>query len=140
MSAYIVDDETINKIVAYMYMESLGGRNYIYSLTQLREQGYNLSLEEDCIQLAEDMFALNVEAVEQRYGKGQAETFRTLDFKFRFVENEGIIKTIKALNEWLYQCLEGDVPETKLYKEMDELRNGMYAVFTHSTKEWKEAK
>ena len=134
MSAYVVDDETINKVVTYLYMESLGGRHF--SFHRLKALGYNLSFEEDCKKLAEDMFALNVEAVEQRYGKGEAKKFRPLNFRFRFVENEGIIRTIKALGTWSYQCTEGSVPKTEIYQEMDAIQTSMYVKFAHSTKEW----
>ena len=67
------------------------------------------------------MFDLNCEAVDQRYGPGQAEKFRPLDYKFQYLPHANNFQALKSLRCWLYQCSEGNVPETELYKAFDEI-------------------
>lgn len=117
MSAYIVSDETINKVVSYLYCKK---DSHFWPANEIKES-YNLKTRQDFERLAQDMFNLNIEAVEQRYGKGQAKEFRPLNFQFRLTANGTSIHVLKALRCWLYQCSEGDCPEVSfLYKMMNE--------------------
>jgi hypothetical protein len=54
-------------------------------------------------------------AVEQRHGKGEAKKFRELDYVYR-TEKTSLVQVYDAVKELMYQCCEGDVPETELYK------------------------
>jgi hypothetical protein len=117
MSSYIVDDETINKIVSYLYAKAVGGDTSIVSLG-LVKMGWDLSNNPDHAErLANAMFDLNVAAVNARYGETEAEKFRPLDFQYIFTPASQI-GVIKALGCWMYQCTEGYTPKTKLYKAM----------------------
>lgn len=117
MSAYVVSDETINKVVSLLYCK----RNESYWPAREIKESYVLEGRRGFEVLAQDMFNLNVEAVEQRYGEGEAREFRPLDFKFQVVAPGSTLSTLKALQCWLYQCSEGDVPEVSpLYKMMTE--------------------
>lgn len=115
MSAYIVENKTINRIVNRLVCEV---RNYPFSgnLPQkLSELGYDLTSEQFAEKLANDMFALNVNAVKQRYEKvGSIPKF------VYFPDSpESLIQTFKSLSCWLYQCCEGDVPKSSLYQVFD---------------------
>ena len=117
MSAYIVDDKTINRIVNRLVHEVI---SYPFSdalKDRLSELGYDLSTDASTEKLAKDMFALNVSAVRQRYGKVD----HVLTFAYSRIDLTPLIQTLKSLNCWLYQCCEGDVPKSDLYKFFDDV-------------------
>jgi hypothetical protein len=117
MSAYVVEDETINGVLSYL--------KHARDLDWLRRQildetGCDVSTDEGCSKLGQAMFDLNCNAVEQRYGEGQAKEFRDLDYAWRYVPQQGLMQAYKSLGAWSYQCSEGDVPETRLlYSTME---------------------
>jgi hypothetical protein len=109
MSAYLVQDETINKIVSHLFLN--------VDLEWLsREFSENIAgvTGDFCQDLGAALFALNITAVEERYGKGQAKRFRELNYQFR-LETASQLKVYEAITELMYQCAEGVVPSTKLY-------------------------
>ena len=83
--------------------------------------GYELWGGDGHRKLGEAMFQLNVDAVNARYGEGEAAKFRPLNYQylpsFAFVSRVGVYK---ALTCWLYQCSEGDVPQRPLFRFFDE--------------------
>ena len=120
MSAFVVDDETINKVVSYIYSKANAPDSSIsWKETKLYKMGYDV-FSEPCIELAQKMFNLNVAAVNARYGEGKAEKFRPLDFKY-WNAPAPLIQVIKALETWKYQCTEGKISDYALYKAMVEL-------------------
>jgi len=132
MSAFVVQDETINQVVRFLWLhrDPRGGTEPRFLVKQA---GYDLNTPEDRERLASAMFALNVEAVNQRYGPDQAQRFRPLDFHY----SEGIpttpVATLKLLGCWFYQCSEGDVPETELYQLMYQVERSIaYQIVTSS--------
>jgi hypothetical protein len=136
MSAYIVDDETINKIVSYLYAKANGpDPNIDWKHTKLGKMGYDPKSILSCAELGKKMFALNVAAVNERYGEGEAEKFRPLDFKYLFVAASQI-EVIKALKAWKYQCTEGTVPDLALYKAMTEVHCLLCIDFVEQTEEY----
>ena len=122
MSAFIVEDKTINKIVTWLAYS----QDASWDRRQIEKLGYDLSKRFSVEKLAKDMFALNCRAVDARYGQGEAEKFRELNFQFREEHMETEISILKAINCWHYQCSEGrEIPEHPLYKAMDRLSNGI---------------
>jgi len=113
MSAFIVEDRTINIIVNWIDTNE-------YLKRELKKLNYDTDNPDYKEMLANDMFYLNVEAVEQRYGDGEAEKFRDLNFKYVPYYSAPMIQVYKALNCYLYQCYEGNVPEAPLIKFLDE--------------------
>lgn len=139
MSAYIVENETINKIVSYLYAKANGPDSGIYwKATKLFKMGYDLASSSSCSDLAHKMFDLNVAAVNARYGEGEAEMLRPLDFRFQFAPASQI-DAIKALKTWKYQCTEGYTPTTKLYKAMTEVHCLLCVNFVEQTEEYEAA-
>jgi hypothetical protein len=65
------------------------------------------------------MFQLNIKAVDARYGNGEAEKFRKLNYRYQIIMPVPLMQVLKSLQCWLYQCCEGDVPETELYGLFD---------------------
>ena len=133
MSAYIVDDETINKVVSYLYSRSIE-----FQHTKLHKMGYDVNVPKSCAELAQKMFDLNVAAVNARYGEDEAEKFRSLNFKYGVVP-ASLIEVIQALKAWKYQCTEGDVPDLALYKAMKEIHCLLCIKFVEQSEEYRGA-
>jgi hypothetical protein len=116
MSAFMVADTTINNVVNWL-------RRNIDQFSiiphKLKEVGFDTSESGWAERLGYAMFQLNIEAVEARYGKGEAAKFRQLDYRFKHTEAVSLMQVLKSLRCWLYQCNEGDVPETELYGLFD---------------------
>lgn len=129
MSAFIVSDETINRVIAFLHYKT--SARYYYPL-HIFEGRYDLSDRGTCESLAQAMFALNVEAVKQGYPHKAAEEFRPLDFQFRLVIPGDSLETLKDLECWLYQCTEGSVVETELFKLMEETSHLMALDIVHN--------
>lgn len=120
MSAFIVDDKTINRVVSWLHDAVKRQTDFAWSARTLQKLGYKLDTELGCKRLAEEMFTLNCDSIEQRYGEGQAKEFRPLDFQFNFVCPPGHYQALKSMRCLLYQCCEGDVPEqSDLYNALD---------------------
>lgn len=134
MSAYVVHDETINIIVSYLFSKANG----LHRFPKLDALGFDLSSRPSCHELAHKMFVLNVEAVDARYGEGEAEKLRPLDFKSKFVFATQI-EVIKALAAWKDQCTEGPVPYLALYKALTEVHYLLCIDFVEQTEEYEAA-
>lgn len=136
MSAYIVDDETINKIVSYLYAKANGPDSTAYP--GLDKMGYNLLNPVDLERLAHLMFSLNVDAIQARYGEAEGEGFPLPDFKYVFTPATQI-EVIKALECWKYQCTEGNIPKSELYKAMVQTHYLLCADYIHRLGEYEDA-
>ena len=141
MSAFVVDDNTINRIVSWLHMKAKYGHYpFEYCPKPLIAMGYRLDDPLGCKRLAEEMFTLNCDAVEQRYGEGEAEKFRPLDFHWQFNPHQSnALSCLKALRCWLYQCSEGDAPQSALYKAMDALCGDIALAYVESLPEYEKA-
>lgn len=123
MSAFLVEAKSINSLAWFLYTNETCGRK-LAPWADARE------IKELCKNspywaavLAGKMRVLNVESLVQRYGQDERE------------ENEGIyaetkndaphdltaVEFYKSLCCWLYQCAEGNVPETPLYIAMEKI-------------------
>ena len=118
MSAFIVQDKTINRVVTWMAEETR--RNPYFA--QKIEQGLLLSTDDHQweAKLARAMFQLNIDGVNARYGPGEAQKFRTLDFTFRPEHALDKVQVLKSLQCWLYQCCEGRIMYSPMYRFFDE--------------------
>jgi hypothetical protein len=113
LSAFMVEDKTINYIVNWLR------RNIDqFSLIphKLKELGFDTSADGWAERLGQAMFQLNVNAVDSRYRFGAAAKFRKLGYRFEHTEAVSLVQVLKSLQCWLYQCNEGDIPETALYE------------------------
>jgi hypothetical protein len=137
MSAFMVEDKTINYIINWMKNERFLFSDIPY---KLRELGYDMATVEWDEKLGLAMFHLNISGIEARYGKGEAVKFRKLDYHFRPTGTVSLAQVLKSLQCWLYQCCEGNVPETKLYGLFDEdVRVYLMSKIIHSLPEYEEA-
>ena len=128
----MVEDKTINRVVTWLAREVRTN----YSTMDRLARKYRLDITSDNWQenLANAMFQLNCEGVNARYGKGQAEECRPLNFTYKTEPYFPLVQVLKSLQCWHYQCCEGDVPETNLYKFFEEVEN--YCNYSASVPLW----
>jgi hypothetical protein len=115
MSAYIVADQTINHIVNWLGRELEAVYGTIIIRQKLLELGFDASIAGWLEILGQERFQLNIQAVDARYGKGEAVKFRTLSYHYQRTDSVPLVQVLKSLHCWLYQCTEGDIPQTALY-------------------------
>src|SRR5437588_12617091 len=121
MSAFMVEDTTINRVVTWLKREVQTSR---FTLDWLaREYDVDLTSDQWDEKLARAMFQLNCDGVNARYGEGEAEKFRPLNFTYKPEGDTFLVQVLKSLQCWKYQCSEGDVPETKLYQFFEEVEH-----------------
>lgn len=109
MSAYIVDKKTIDRII-----------NGMQQLNLNHEMGDIDIIDND--DLGQQLWDMNAAAVDQRY----EETNNKQPYTFNGV-NVSKIQAFKSLRCFMYQCSEGDIPYTDLYKQMDIIGDRMAA-------------
>ena len=127
MSAYMVNGSTINKVIAVITHNDMGWT------------------EEDKIKLGEQLISMNADAVGSRYGTGVA--FPEFSFENLMIDeiayesgDPGVLcPFVKAMNCFLYQCCEGDVPGTKLYKRCELAKNDMVEMIVMNMPEYESA-
>ena len=118
MSSFIVDDKTINSIVTDLYRRQ--NQAYPYN-TRGKLEAVHPEFSRPHY-LGEEMYRLNLAAVEDRYGEYAAGTmgaFSGSDYTYRPIDASPV-QVLKNLQCWRYQCSEGDCTETPLYKILDE--------------------
>lgn len=98
MSAFLVDDFTMHR--------ALMGHAYA-----MRPRGY---YTDELTALGRKWFAMNIEALRQRYGAGafEGETPNPDAYEFKLIADRHPADYLKALCCLQYQCAEGDVPDT----------------------------
>ena len=139
MSAFMVEDTTINRVVTWLTREV--HRNH-FAIEELLAREYGIDLESAGWgeKLAQAMFQLNCDGVNARYGKGEAETFRSLNFRYQPEACQSLVQVLKSLQCWQYQCSEGDVPETKLYQFFEAVEHHVALKIVMSLPEHDKAK
>ena len=137
MSAYMVEDKTINRIVTWL-SRAVATR---YASFEGLARTYDVDLTSDKWdeKLAKAMFQLNCDGVNARYGKGEAEQFRPLNFTYTPEMYHSLVQVFKSLQCWKYQCSEGDIPKTKLYQFFTEVENHLALKIVDSLPEYQKA-
>lgn len=158
MSAFVVEPKTINRIVWQLLVEKDrdGFPGQLLAKTE-----FSIESEEYASDLGLALYNLNMNAVNQRYPDcvpDRAGAERTLpgtygaDDKMLPYKYEAVgIKTlsglptsdkyqaIKSLDCWLYQCDEGNVHESTLYKAMEAIRDHWCRRIVTATAEYEAA-
>jgi hypothetical protein len=114
MSAFLVADTTLNRIISYLDAE-LRKSGWLRSKFET-DLGVNFAGEWKTA-LGQKMWDLNQLALGYRYGDEKQD----LLYIFSPVPCPAI-QAYKSLQCWHYQCCEGDIPkESKLYRFFDEI-------------------
>src|SRR5439155_17385111 len=100
MSAYVVEDTTINRVVTWLTREVSRSSTTLERVARK----YNIDITSDNWQetVAKAMFQLNCDAVHARYGEGEAETFRPLNFTHKTEIYFSLVEVFKSLQCWMY--------------------------------------
>lgn len=104
MSAFIVGDETIDRILSYLKT---------HNTQSIELKGVDIT------KFGRKLLSMNIDAVNQRYG-GEYTGNEVKNYTFNMVDVSPV-QAFKSLRCFLYQCSEGNVPKRKLYKTMDKL-------------------
>ena len=138
MSAFMVEDQTINRVVTWLTREVSTRFPYIDRIA--RKYDVDLVSEKWDEKLANAMFQLNCDGVNARYGEGEAEKFRPLNFTYRPEVYHSLVQVLKSMQCWHYQCCEGKVPKTKLYQFFEEVENYLALKIVMDLPEYDKAK
>lgn len=121
MSAYMVKDQTINRVVYWLYFEVTRCQRLRDKLEQA--SGIDTTDYAWAEELGKAMFDLNIAGVNDRYGDGEAGKFRKLNYQYVPAHPTTLhsdlskkIQVLKSLQCWLYQCTEGAVVKRPLYR------------------------
>lgn len=121
MSAFIVRNETVNGLIAYIRWDDMSSRSYHRTRYTLQEYGFKTD-EASLRGLAHEMMRLNIYGVDARYGEGQGMEMGGDCYQYNEAEpNPGHLQALTNLQCLIYQCSEGDVTERPLYKMLLEL-------------------
>jgi hypothetical protein len=126
MSAFVVDNSTISRVVTFFQHSRYFGPVVA---------GYDLRQANDRHALGFVMHSMNVSAVGQRYLGYLGEV---VPYKFSY-EFGSTFAALKSLECWIYQCSEGDIPERQLYKDMKELSAQLAMSIVSELPEYKSA-
>ena len=143
MSSFIIQDETINKLVNFFVTCAYSKEEYKpYITREINKFGYNLEYDEndknpDANNLGQRMKVLNKKAYNNAYKiKG--------DFGlFRWNENlneYNIYQILKSLQCFIYQCSEGEIFKDKLYITLSNIEKILINHIVMNLKDFKEAK
>jgi len=118
MSAFLVENETINKVVSYMPSEFVPCK--------------------DRDTLGVELLKMNHAALKVRYGDEMPES---VEFRFKPKVYYGNSKctVLKAMRCLRYQCAEGNVPESDLFKKLDEAINRLAIEIVDALPEYESA-
>jgi len=142
MSAYVVEDETINRVVAFLAHNDLG--NYGRALPKpwdLLGASMRNRVQEGEIPMNEALGLalrrMNAEAVGQRYDEAPEADDA---YQYRSETAPSAVVFLKSLDCLLYQCSEGDVPERRLYKALEAIQARVCAHVARNLPEYDKAR
>lgn len=142
MSAFIVSKETMDHVVTMVMREKFyknaGPRTFA---------GMPIWSSDSRTMLGRMFFAINLDAVTQRYPEDTKESapgpcdISDIHEAYEFVEQQiSQAQGLKSMHCLLYQCSEGDVPETsELYKALDKLSDELTKQMATDTPEYDAA-
>lgn len=124
MSAFIVSDKTMSVVVnaiSFLCWEMPAYGLYGSGFRREWEEQTGIDPRENAGDLYRALFDLNTEAVDQRYNEENVREYPKYDVTLD-VNNYQRLKSMQCL---LYQCSEGNVPESRLYKMLERSINRM---------------
>ena len=116
MSAYFVEYSTIDNIISGIKASRYDPPNWI------SKHYLPASFNSMRSRIGKQLLLLNAKALKARYGD-QIAKMRSDICKYKFTPRPhvSIFQFYKSLSCLHYQCCEGDIPETQLYKDMSKL-------------------
>jgi len=141
MSAYVVSDKTINRILAAIdySMANASAWDVIPQpkMFELPPVGDKKAREKALARIGRRLRKLNETAVLARYD--DLSMIPNEPFVYERLEVDSPIQVSKTLSCFLYQCCEGNVPENVLYKTLDAWERNICRWIVHQLDEWDRA-
>ena len=135
MSAFIVSEKCISVIIYNLFW------NHDFKRYHHIFEDYGYITAEDFDRLAMELFRMNREAVKQRYEEPDDSDYIKIPKSVNWDEGKlDQYQTLKSMHCLRYQCTEGDVPETKLYKFLDEIIDQWADFIIEQIPEYQEAR
>ena len=140
MSSYIVDDKTINRILAAAQLYGWHG-----SSATMPSAPRDIICPEpmflDWALLGACLREMNVAAVVARYGPSDSlpGPCPLLPYEYKCMSAPAPIQTIKSLACYLYQCTEGAVPEQTLYQQLRNWKSALCEYYVDQSDAWNRA-
>ena len=136
MSAFIISNQTMLDIINGLYWtHDFKRQSFIYSA--LKEVlGCELEKDEDYTKLASELFKLNAEAVNHRYN----DNAEAVIFEWNSNDRPNIYQFLKSVECLIYQCSEGDTPNTDLYKWLVKLSDSIKDFIIKDADDYKKAR
>ena len=129
MSAFMVSEQTISTIAASIWSASLATQGVgIYLATEKFKDIENILDRYNEIsesKLARELYKMNADAVNQRYGTADFENVPKIKSGLALMRYDKPAIIVKMLDCFLYQCTEGDVPDRPLYKAVELFRDSL---------------
>ncbi|MEK6794091.1 MAG: hypothetical protein AABZ39_04900 [Spirochaetota bacterium] len=124
MSAYIVNDNVINRIVAMLWADAAGGDRYLSH--PIKRLGYDVPSNPKL--LARHMHNLNRFAIWERYLHREPYSHQ---FKDMWADDR--YQTLVDLQCFLYQCSEGRADQSHLFKALYDVKQTLMLVLLRET-------
>jgi hypothetical protein len=129
MSAFVVEKSTIDAIVTYVMTAAKQGE-----ISHLQYAIPGFEIPTNAQRFGQALLNMNIEAVDQRYKEmSDRETYH---YNPRL---EDLVVVYKAMECLIYQCSEGDVPESVLYQALERIKNELGSRIISGLPEYEEA-
>jgi len=130
MSSFIVEDKTIHRILNWVQSNQYDNHNSMFVPFELKNTNHA-----DMTNLGKKLIALNYKATNSRYN----EKLEPVSYKFDWLTNISDVQSLKSAECLRYQCSEGNVPKTKLFKLLNQLIHGMQNKIIHTITAYEQA-
>lgn len=146
MSSFIVSNETINRIVATLELSKI--RNQSFPDFRYMDGGELLEMEAANVRtLGETLFFLNLRAtIAERYPHNHPDVEKSINdmastyrHQHEYVNSSNRAQVYKSLQCYLYQCSEGEIPNSPLYKALETYKAKLAELMVEDTQEYNEA-
>jgi len=136
MSAFIVDNKTVNKIVSWIE-KNKNTPDHTYTIGEF----YKVFDTDNPNTLGKELLKLNIKSVAERYNNGDVTVYNDLlnGYSYKYIYYEGIPEVVKALHCFHYQCDEGLTCSTDQFKAIADLINHLQYIFIADSPAYKLA-
>lgn len=148
MSAFMMSKESLAKITAYVHREITEDKYRLDYIQDIRDTCHEYEKANKKVvnigyvsneTLYRVLELMNTESLRQRYGDAIEENISESVPTIPFWGYLSKVEIYKLLNCYTYQCCEGNVPETKLYKAIKKLEADLCHDIVSSMPEYQAA-
>ncbi len=150
MSSFIVSNDTINRVLAFTLTKAARtndtfgypARAFLGATTGSGPANRTGNPSIDTAELGQRLYDLNVQATGERYPDESADSLPgpvVKGYTYTRLVPPSPIQAYKSLGCLLYQCSEGDVPDSPLYQALQELQHGIAAALVCDLPEYNRA-